>query len=665
MKDEVRTNKNKFMNEVIRNRRNNFDLKYFSANRKKYNSPTSPNIEINRINIRELSKLSDRPIRQKNEHNYNLFSYDKVNKSSEKKMYVNNIRKESNVINLNNINYNNYNTTCKKNIVIFTDPPKKLSDYILKEKSKSKKKMYKMIFIEESDFKNTKRPYVNTYLNNKNSYEIPNEEIKSQNYNIKKNYNNNIFVNHSIDYNNNKRKKLYVNMKRTYKMKDYLPQIIKIQSFWRGFITRKIFFRNLKIISSSKLFKIIHKKIYGIRNNYVKILFAKLQKIYNNSSQKKQFFDSKKLNRNNRIYVNKYPNKTNIKNSYNNYIYRKKNKSPANSFSFNKKQSNNIQVHNLKTISKNDINNNYDVFNETNYKKAIEKEIFGLIKYINKKAIILHFPTLLYRLKILQKINLVEHRYNCLYNMIKIREKTKLYQYIQKYKSIIFSGPLKYNNNNKKNTNIIDTNINNNFDDKKVIKINTRKKYLQRKNSLNNSQKRISCLKKIIDTLQIKTNKNLLRKCFYKWKNLIRKRIIIPSLKGKFEKSNIFTKYNSTALPKKKQIKIKKLKSNYNKYNSINSKMFASPAKKKNFTSFYSENLSLKKMKVHKINVFIDPSSLNDNKIKDLNLINKKDSSDNSYFITKIANISNKISNKYNMYNYFKFWKKKSKEGNK
>ena len=192
MKDEVRTNKNKFMNEVIRNRRNNFDLKYFSANRKKYNSPTSPNIEINRINIRELSKLSDRPIRQKNEHNYNLFSYDKVNKSSEKKMYYNNIRKESNVINLNNINYNNYNTTCKRNIVIFTDPPKKLSDYILKEKSKSKKKMYKMIFIEESDFKNTKRPYVNTYLNNKNSYEIPNEEIKSQNYNIKKNYNNNI-----------------------------------------------------------------------------------------------------------------------------------------------------------------------------------------------------------------------------------------------------------------------------------------------------------------------------------------------------------------------------------------------------------------------------------------------------------------------------------------
>jgi hypothetical protein len=578
-------------------------------------------------------------------------------------MYVNNIRKENNVINLNNINYNNYNTTCKRNIVIFTDPPKKLSDYILKEKSKSKKKVYKMIFIEENDFKNTKRSYVNTYLNSKNSYEIPKEEIKSHNYDIKPKYNN-IFVNNSIDYNNNSnRKKLYVNMRRTYRMKDYIPQIIKIQSFWRGFITRKIFVRNLKIISGSKIYKIIYKIIYGMRNNYIKIFLAKLQKIYNNSSQKKQFFDSKKLNKNNRIYVNKYPNKTNIKNSYNNYIYRRKNKSPVNSISFNKKQTNNIQVHNLKTISKKEINNNYDVFNESNYKKAIENEILVLIKYINKKAGLLHFPTLLYRLKILQKINLVEHRYNCLYNMIKIREKTKLYQYVQKYKNIIFSESFKIDkNNNKKNIKLIDTNINNSFDDKRVIKINARKKYLQRKNSLNNSQKRISCLKNILNNLQTKNNKKLLRKYFYKWTNLIRKRIIIPNLKGKFEKSSIITKYNSTGLPKKKQIKIKKINSNYN---SINSKMFVSPAKKKNFNSFYSENLNFKKMKVHKINVLVEPNSINDNKIKDLNLISKKDSSDNSYFITKVANISNKISNKINMYNYFKFWKKKSKEGNK
>ena len=108
MKDEIRINKNKFMNDVIRNRRGNVDLKYFSANKKPYNNPTSPNIEINRINIRELSKLSDRPIQHKNEHNYNLFSYDKGNKSLEKKLYVNKMRNANNIINLNNINYNNF-----------------------------------------------------------------------------------------------------------------------------------------------------------------------------------------------------------------------------------------------------------------------------------------------------------------------------------------------------------------------------------------------------------------------------------------------------------------------------------------------------------------------------------------------------------------------------
>jgi hypothetical protein len=95
--------------------------------------------------------------------------------------------------------------------------------------------------------------------------------------------------------------------------------------------------------------------------------------------------------------------------------------------------------------------------------------------------------------------------------MIKIREKTKLYQYVQKYKNIIFPESFKIDkNNNKKNIKLIDTNINNSFDDKRVIKINARKKYLQRKNSLNNSQKRISCLKNILNNLQTKNNKKLI-----------------------------------------------------------------------------------------------------------------------------------------------------------
>ena len=60
--------------------------------------------------------------------------------------------------------------------------------------------------------------------------------------------------------------------------------------------------------------------------------------------------------------------------------------------------------------------------------------------------------------------------------------------------------------------------------------------------------------------------------------------------------------------------------------------------------------------------MFIEPNKLDNEGMKDLNIINKKNGSDNSYFITKVANISNKISNKINMYNCFKFWKKRSKQ---
>ena len=73
---------------------------------------------------------------------------------------------------------------------------------------------------------------------------------------------------------------------------------------------------------------------------------------------------------------------------------KEKNKSPGNHSSF-KKPSKNLHVHNLKTIPKKEINDNYDVFNNTIYKKALETEISHLIKYINKRAIFLHLPFLI------------------------------------------------------------------------------------------------------------------------------------------------------------------------------------------------------------------------------------------------------------------------------
>ena len=142
MKDDIKLTRNRFINSVINSRKGKLDLKMFSASKKPNYNTTSSNIELNKLNIRELSKLSDRPIRQENEHSNirnKYFSIDNFNNNSKSNNYISNIRVQKN-INLNNIyNYNNYITNCKKSFVIFTDPPKKLSDYILKDKSNNEK----------------------------------------------------------------------------------------------------------------------------------------------------------------------------------------------------------------------------------------------------------------------------------------------------------------------------------------------------------------------------------------------------------------------------------------------------------------------------------------------------------------------------------------------
>ena len=49
-----------------------------------------------------------------------------------------------------NINYFNTSNN-KKNIIIFTERPKKISDYILK--NKSKQKVYQLTYLNENDLK--------------------------------------------------------------------------------------------------------------------------------------------------------------------------------------------------------------------------------------------------------------------------------------------------------------------------------------------------------------------------------------------------------------------------------------------------------------------------------------------------------------------------------
>ena len=613
MKENNISIRNRFIRDEIQRKDGKIDLNFFSANKYQNNDICTSNIELNKMNIRELSKLSDRPIQQKNDikkSKYNIYSFDRVNQQSKNNM---NLKAENN-INLNNIyNYNNYNTNIKKNIVIFTDPPKKLSDYILKDKSNSKKKVYKLIFIEENDKKRKKMPYRNNYINTKIAKNVKDIDFRFNNYKNLKKYND-IYFNTSYN-NNNKRKKFYQNKNSIKKKYETL---------------------------TLNIFRILSKKVNIINKTYAKSFLDKLKKIVNNTTRKNLLNENKKLNKNDRIYVNINSNQENNKNSYNNYIYHRKNKSPVN-ISFNKKKSNNNQVLNLKTIS-NKNKNDYDIFSNSNYKNQIQKEISNIIKYIIKKACFMHYPTFLYRLKVLHKLNIVENRYDCLYNLIKIREKTKLYIYFQKYRNIVICESL--HNKNENNIN----NSNNNY----KIRINTRIKYLQNKNALNISTKRITNLTKIINKIDLKFNKILLEKYFYRWKNLLSKKIFIPSLKSKFESKNIITKYHSTASPKKKQIKIKKLKSNFN------SKVLSKSPRKLNLNSFYSDNVNIKKMKVHKLNVLLEPNQMKNEGMKAVNLILKKNSSDNSYFISKIMNVTNKINNKFFMVKCFKLWKKKS-----
>ena len=152
--------KSKFLNNVINRRYGRSDQKYFSPIPKPIEIGTFYNNLNYRDNIRELSKFSDRPYIEtarifESNANENSNSYLENNYSSLNENSTSYIR--NNISNLNNINYfnnsasnnNRRNGNSKKKIVIFTECPKKLSDYILK--NNNKKKVYQLNYIDEND----------------------------------------------------------------------------------------------------------------------------------------------------------------------------------------------------------------------------------------------------------------------------------------------------------------------------------------------------------------------------------------------------------------------------------------------------------------------------------------------------------------------------------
>ena len=135
-------------------------------------------------------------------------------------------------------------------------------------------------------------------------------------------------------------------------------------------------------------------------------------------------------------------------------------------------------------------------------------------------------------------------------------------------------------------------------------------------------------------------------------------------------RNNKYHKYKSTRLvlednkisvkPKKKFIKVRKIKSersnNFSHAKTINSGKIT-------LNSFDSDNINVRRMKVHKIKIFTDSNEIKNNKDLD-SKYKSSDFVDNSQLIQKIANITRKITNKTCIFKCFIYWKKKTKEIN-
>ena len=222
------------------------------------------------------------------------------------------------------------------------------------------------------------------------------------------------------------------------------------------------------------------------------------------------------------------------------------------------------------------------------------------------------------------------------------------------------------------NDNKIDNNLNdiNNSKDKTNNAIDNLNQNIENNlnnniNNLNNDNnnilnKKISILNKIINQNESKINKLLLKDIFNKWNSFRNDNLIVQKLKKNTNKDNEINinKYKSSALPKKRYIKVRKIKNensnNFSHLKSINSGKVSTK-------SFESDNINIKKMKIKKVNMLESKEIAN---LVNKESLNNKNSEivDNSYFIKIIANITKKISIKSNIFKCFIYWKKKTKD---
>ena len=200
-------------------------------------------------------------------------------------------------------------------------------------------------------------------------------------------------------------------------------------------------------------------------------------------------------------------------------------------------------------------------------------------------------------------------------------------------------------NNNKENLNKKNyTNMRNRNQVNGESAILDKNNLLNSSQTSNNSNKKANKLKKIV----INKAKNA----------YINRKINLNEYKNS---NSLLNKYKSGALPKKRYIKIKKIRSKFNFSQNKSARSTKLPA-----NSFLSDNINLRKMKISKMKILDNPNSKN-NTWNDLDLKNKKEieKNENSYFIKKIADITRKINNKNSIFLYFGFWKKRTKDKRK
>ena len=666
-------NKNKFLNGVINRKLGSSDQKYFSPLHKPIDIGSSYNITKFNANLREVSRFSDRPYLEtprildinvnetSNSYLDNNYSIQNENNSS----YIRN-----NINSLNNINYFNYsssnnnrrNNQSKKKIVIFTECPKKLSDYILK--NNNKKKVYQLSYIDENDLYtgnyNNHRIYRNYNSNDLeyklNSQKNPKRVFKTyQNYNndfslLKQLYNNkirkknnynkineNLFIdnnniNNNIGINNYSINNIYTNNQNNDQLK-----VIKIQSVWRSFFFRKylltslnnfynfvklsnvlnpIFYNNAKPIFKQFLYQLrnILKEKEKQNPLYKKAVIktAKTRTKIIGDLSKKSFKQLNQIAKNNINVYARGKRKYNI--PHNNCIYRKRNELTKSPLSGKEKKLNKNNF-NLKVKPKNE-----ETGNKIDKDKDKSKiNINNMIKLITKKVYLLHFPLLLYRLRILEKIKLIEIKFQRLYRLLCIKKKLMILPYFRKYRINILSQTvnnfISENKINKINNSIDGNNIVSNTNkESQDNNTNINNKYLRNKNKINNTN----------DSKVIINNINL---------NNVTKNQDLLIRNGNKQINNIIND---------------KINNNTENINSNISNKIDNDKKSNNINEIINYNIDV--INIENNNNYISKDNIIDNKDN-----NKKE------ILNKIIN-KKEIKIKKNLKNYFNKWKDFSKD---